>query len=205
MKQEDPAAKAKSEADAKKKAEDEAATKAKAEEEAKKKAEADAKAKEEAKKSVNANMAKLMITKLNPDITMDDRTYQFIIANYNLFPAMDDNQIQQAKDMADPKITYAYLEKNPAPYLDKMITFSGHVVNVEETTTKDGLTLAIVHVFTNNANSYRMLIFKSTGEILKGDMVKAVGIPIGVESFPNVSGGTTNAIFTFGSDIQKIK
>ncbi|WP_103108834.1 hypothetical protein [Brevibacillus reuszeri] len=107
----------------------------------------------------------------------------------------------------DTNIKYGHLEKNITPYLNKMVAATGNVVNVEEAPS-EGIgtgTVALVHIMDNEFNSYRMFIMKTTGDILKGDKVKIVGVPVGSESFVNVSGGTTRSIFLLCSHINKVQ
>jgi len=196
--------KAKQEAEVKAKAEEEAKAKADAEE-AKKKAAEEAKKKAELEKSKYALLAQLTIPNVAEGVKLQDQTYQFIIANHTLFPAKDAQQVKIAKGKVDGKIKYGHLEKNINPYLNKMIVATGSVVNVEEQPTDGGETVALVHIIDNSFNSYRMLIYKSTGDILKEDTVKIIGVPVGQESFSNISGGTTRSIFVFGSHIEKVQ
>lgn len=189
--------------EAKKKAEEEA--KKKAEEEAKQKAAEEAKRKAEEAKTKNAIFAQLTIPNLSNGLKLQDKTYNFIVANSDIFPAKTEAQIKKARNMIDSKIKFGHLEKNINPYLDKMISFSGNVVSVEEQTLDTGETVALVHLLDNNFNSYRTLIMKSTGDIIKGDKVRIIGVPVGNEAFSNVAGGTTKAVFVFGSHINKLQ
>ncbi len=199
----------------KKEAEEKAASeaKAKAEAEAKAKEEAEAKAEAEAKKkaeevkSRNVDYAALAIPNFAEGLEIQESTRQFVVANYKLFPAGPEADIKAALSKVDDKIKYGHLEKNITPYLNKMVAVTGNVVNVEEAPS-EGVgtgTVALVHVIDNDFNSFRMFIMKSTGDILKGDKVKIVGVPVGQESFANVSGGTTRSIFLLGSHINKVQ
>ncbi|WP_218033734.1 hypothetical protein, partial [Brevibacillus centrosporus] len=192
--------------EAKKKAEEEA--KAKADSEAKAKAEAEAKKKaEDEVKSKNLDYAALAIPNFAEGVEIQEATRKFVVANYKLFPAGPDADVKAALAKVDSKIKYGHLEKNITPYLNKMVAATGNVINVEEAPS-EGIgtgTVALVHIMDNEFNSYRMFIMKSTGDILKGDRVKIVGVPVGQESFANVSGGTTRSIFLLGSHINKVQ
>lgn len=203
--QEKAADEAKKKAEEEAKAKEEAAAKAKAEEEAKKKAAEEAKKKAEMEKSKYALLAQLTIPTIAEGVELDTKTFNYIVANNNLFPAKTADAVKAARNKVDGKIKYGHLEKNITPYLDKMISATGNVVNVEESPIDGGDTVAFVHIIDNEFNSYRMLIYKSTGDILKQDRVKIIGVPIGSESFSNVSGGTTRSIFMFGSHIEKVQ
>ena len=196
-------------AKADKKSKEEAAAREKAEQEEKKRKEEE-EAKEEAKKQAElekikyALFAKISIPTVTDGLKLQDKTYNYIVANSTLFPAKDAKQIKAAQNKVDGKIKYGHLEKNVTPYLDKMIAVKGQVVSVEEQPA-EGDTIAFLHLMDDNFNSYRVLICKTTGDIIKGDTVKAIGVPVGAESFKNVSGGTTNSIFLFGSHIAKVQ
>lgn len=204
--------KAKKEAEEKAKAEAEAKAKAEAEAKAKEEAEAKAKADAEAKKkaedevkSRNVDYAAVAIPGLAEGVEIQDATRKFVVANYKLFPAGPEADIKAALAKVDGKIKYGHLEKNITPYLNKMVAVTGTVVNVEEAPS-EGVgtgTVALVHVMDDEFNSFRMFIMKSTGDIIKGDRVRIVGVPVGQESFANVSGGTTRSIFLFGAHINK--
>ncbi|WP_207911011.1 hypothetical protein [Paenibacillus albiflavus] len=205
-------AEAKIKAEAEAKAAEEAKAKKEAEDKAKKVAEAKAKAEEEAKKKENfektkyANHAQLAIPAITEDaVELNQKTYDFIVSNYKLFPAQDDADIKAAKDMTDKSINAKLLNKNAAPYFDKMASFSGTVVTIEETQLEDNTTLATLHVMDDNGFSYQLLLYKSTGDILEEDDVRCWGVPVGPWSFANVSGGYTNVQFFLGSHVEKLK
>ncbi|MED4727203.1 hypothetical protein P9597_03425 [Aneurinibacillus migulanus] len=60
-----------------------------------------------------------------------------------------------------------------------------------------------LHVIDNNFQSYQILMFKSTGDILQEDKVRFWGVPAGSSSFSNVSGGTTNVQLFVGAHVEK--
>jgi TolA protein len=206
-----PEEKAKIEADAKAKVEAEA--KAKAEADAKAKADADAKAKAdaEAKAKATADAEKIKIAAamklITPNIAenkkLDDLTYNFMVNNYKLFPAKTDEDKKAAAGKVDSNINTKLLNKNVAPYLDKMVKVSGSVVQVHEENTAIG-TVATVHIFDSNGNSVMGVYFGSTGDLLDGDNATIIGVPVTTYSFSNVSGGTTNAILMSLSDVKKL-
>ncbi|MDG0809280.1 hypothetical protein [Cohnella rhizosphaerae] len=133
------------------------------------------------------------------------KSYDFVVKNYKLFPAKTTEDIGAAKKMVDASISSKLINKNAAPYLDKMVSFSGVVISIEETQLDADNTLAIAHVLDEDEQSYQVMIYKSTGDILEDDSVQFWGVPIGASGFENVSGGYTNAIFVLGSHIEKIQ
>ncbi|BAU26826.1 hypothetical protein DFP93_111101 [Aneurinibacillus soli] len=180
--------------------------KKKAEEEAKQKAADEAKQKELAEKVKYAELTKTgfpNMTENKPELPQ--QTYDFIVANNKLFPAKTTADIQKLKGMADKTITAKHLNKNAAPYFNKVATFAGQVVNVEEAPIDGGDTVSILHVVDNNMQSYQVLMLKSSGDILQEDTVRFWGVPAGGSSFSNVSGGTTNVQLFVGGHVEKQK
>jgi hypothetical protein len=203
-------AKAKAEAEAKAAAElqakKDAEAKAKAEAEAKAQVEKEAKEKETLEKTMYADHAILTIADFTDNtLELSQKTYDFMVNNHKLFPALTDSDINTAKSMVDKSINAKLLNKNPEPYFDKMASFSGHVIDIEETQLEDKTTIASVHVMDENKQSFEVLLYKETGDILEDDRVTFWGTPVGLWSFENISGGFTNSQFFIGSHIEKIK
>jgi len=146
---------------------------------------------------------------ITPSITdknleLSSTSYEFIKKNHKLFPAFKTAEINQAKQMEDASIGVKLLNKNVEPYLEKMLSFEGSVISIEETSVPDSDdTMSVVHVMDDEMNSYQVVLFKSSGDILEEDQVQFWGAPIGGSSFENVSGGTTNVQVFMGSHIEK--
>jgi hypothetical protein len=188
---------------AKKKAEEE--QKEKEAEEAKKKAEEEAKQKALANKSKYADMVRLMfsnITENKPELPRE--TYDFIVQNDKLLPAKTPGDIQKAKGIADKSISAKHLNKNASPYFNKMVTFAGKVINVEESKMDNGETFSLIHILDDNMQSYEILMLKSSGDLLQDDTARFWGVPAGPSAFSNVSGGTTNVQLFVGAHVEKI-
>lgn len=136
-------------------------------------------------------------------LTLADESYDYIVKNHSLFPALKDAEIAKAKEMADSSITAKHLNKNAQPYFEKIATFQGTVVSVEETPAEVSDTISLTHVLDDNMQSYQVFMYKGTGEILEDDRVRFWGVPVGASSFENVSGGATNVQVFLGSHIEK--
>ena len=146
------------------------------------------------------------LTELVPEVTDDilevsDESYNFIVNNPSLFPANSSKSVAKVKKIEDKSITIRHLNKSVAPYYSKVVSFTGSVVSVEESDDGD---LSLVHIISDNGDSFQMILFDTTGEILEEDYVHIWGIPLGASSFENVSGGTTNVQVIFGSMIEKL-
>lgn len=139
----------------------------------------------------------------NNSLELSQKSYDFIVSNHTLLPAMTDGDVTKVKSLVDPSISYKLLNKNVAPYYSKFASFTGNVVSVEETQIESGDTVSLTHVIDDEFNSYQVFMYKGTGDILEEDRVQFWGIPVGVTSFENVSGGTTNVQLFFGSHIEK--
>lgn len=146
------------------------------------------------------------LTELVPELTDDilevsDESYDFIVEHPTLFPADNSKSVAKVKKIEDKSITIRHLNKSTSPYYSKVVSFTGSVVSVEETDDGD---LSFVHIISDDGDSFQMILFDTTGEILEEDYVHIWGIPLGASSFENVSGGTTNVQVIFGSMIEKM-
>lgn len=138
-------------------------------------------------------------------LSLSSTSYDFFTKHDSLFPAMDDNAIQEVKGMVDSSVTAKHLNKNAKPYLEKVLSYKGTVVSIEETNIEDTEdTVSVIHVMDDEGNSYQILLYKSTGDILEEDYVQFWGAPVGPSSFENISGGTTNVQFIMASHLEKI-
>lgn len=180
------------------KAKDEQAAKAKSQEEA----EAKKKAEQESK---TASQMKTLTPSLTSGGSMDDKTFAFIVKNNKLFPAKTDSDVQDATSKVDSSVTIRHLNKNVAPYFDKLVEFSGEVVQVQEQNDPNMGTISVVHIADDNDNSIVGLYMNSTGDLLEGDNATIIGVPVTDYSFQNVGGGTTNAILLAASVVKKTK
>jgi hypothetical protein len=186
-------------------------SKVKTEEEKKKDALDAQKKKEEAEKQLAlleqqkyANLAKDLIPEFtDKNLELDDKTFDFISNHSKLFPAKTPEDIQQVKNLTDTTIESKHLNKNVSPYLDKMVVFSGSVVNIEENKVGDE-SITLVHILDDDLQSYQILLFKPADNVFEDDQVKFWGVPVGPSSFDNVSGGTTNTQFFVGADLEKL-
>jgi hypothetical protein len=138
-------------------------------------------------------------------VELDQSSIDFIKNNYTLFPAQTDADINKVKSMTDSSIDARLLNKNPSPYFQKIASYEGTVISVEEKQLDKTTTISLTHVMDDNEQSYQVLMYKSTGNILENDRVRFWGAPVGVSSFENVSGGSTNVIDFAGSQIEKVQ
>lgn len=173
------------------------------------KAEKDAKEKEE-KQKAEEGYSKLADSFINDlkliteeQLALSDESYTFIVENHSIFPALNNSDIEQAKSLADSSITAKHLNKNAQPYFQKIATFQGTVISVEESPAEVSETVSLTHVMDNEGQSYQVFMYKGTGEILEEDSVRFWGTPVGASSFENVSGGFTNVQVFLGSHVEK--
>ena len=139
-------------------------------------------------------------------LDLSDTSYNFIKENYKLLPANTEEDIKKAKELTDSSINAKMLNKNSAPYFEKFLTFEGNVVDVQEEPSPSGdVTVSLTHVYDDNGQSYQVVMYKGTGDILEEDRVRFWGVPVGGSSFENVSGGATNVQNFIGSHIEKVQ
>lgn len=146
------------------------------------------------------------IKNVTPSLTeeqgvMEQKSYDFIVKNYTLFPAKD---ISKLVKLVDKKITTKHLNKSIDAYLEKFLIITGGVLQIEESETDLG-TATIVHFMDENGNSLMGIYPNKSGDIFEGDVVKIIGTPIAKYSFNNVSGGFTNAILMALSSLEKVE
>ncbi|RAW13686.1 hypothetical protein DC345_18020 [Paenibacillus taichungensis] len=158
----------------------------------------------ETKSAVTAEMMSLVVPNLVEGGAVDQKTYDYLVKNADLFPAVTAETKKAATKEVDSKITSKHLFKNITPYLDKMVKVTGTVVQVQEEETDFG-TVASIHIMDESGNSLIGYYNNSTGDILDGDDVTMRGVPTAVYSFDNISGGTTNAIMLAVSTVQKVQ
>lgn len=135
-------------------------------------------------------------------LILSDESYNFIVENPLIFPALNDENITLAKSLADSSITAKHLNKNSQPYYQKIATFQGTVISVEEAPAEVSETISLTHVIDNEGQSYQVFMYKGTGEILQEDTVRFWGTPVGSSSFENISGGFTNVQVFLGSHME---
>ncbi|GAF09457.1 hypothetical protein JCM16418_3598 [Paenibacillus pini JCM 16418] len=154
------------------------------------------------KETNTADVMSMIVPNLLENAQIDAKTYQYINDHHKLFPAIDATSKKSAKALFDQNITSRHIFKNITPYLDKMVEFSGYVLEIQEEETDYG-TMATIHITDENDNSIMGAYMNSTGDILDGDFVTMRGVPTLLYSFENVGGGITNALLLTVSTIQK--
>lgn len=164
-----------------------------------------AKPKQESSYTTYVDYLKSVVPRMTEDnLELSTKSYSFIEKNQKLFPAFKEEDINKAKQMTDSTINVKLLNKNVEPYLEKMLSFEGNVVTIEETSVPNSKdVMSLVHVIDDSGDSYQVLLFKTSGDILEEDRVQFWGAPIGPSYFENVSGGTTNVQVFAGSHIEK--
>lgn len=164
-----------------------------------------AKPKQESSDTTYVDYLKSVVPRMTEDnLELSTKSYSFIEKNQKLFPAFKEEDINKAKQMTDSTINVKLLNKNTEPYLEKMVSFEGSVVTIEETSIPDSKdVMSLLHVVDDSGDSYQVILFKTSGDILEEDRVQFWGAPIGPSYFENVSGGTTNVQVFAGSHIEK--
>lgn len=164
-----------------------------------------AESKEVSSNTIYVDYLKSFVPRMTEDnLELPAKSYSFIEKNQKLFPAFEEEDINKAKQMTDPTVNVKLLNKNVEPHLEKMLSFEGNVVTIEEMSVSDSKdVMSLVHVIDDAGDSYQVLLFKTSGDILEEDRVQFWGAPIGPSYFENISGGTTNVQVFAGSHIEK--
>lgn len=152
--------------------------------------------KEAAVPAVTVNNAKRYLEDLpilTEDIlTLNKISYNFISTNPELFPATTKEAVAKVKKLTDKKVTSKHLNKNVEPYLEKIINFTGDVIQIEEHKLDDGTPVTTIILDDMDFNAIYALGYQTT-DILEGDFIDIWGLPLGQFQYDNIDGGTTLA------------
>lgn len=138
-------------------------------------------------------------------LELSDASYQFISENDNLFPAKTDEDIEAAKSKSEDT-DIKLLNKNVQPFVGKITSYEGYVVQIEEANFENGETASFVNIYDETVDAnHTFYMYKGTGDILEEDYVRFWGAPIGKYAYETLDGGYQNALFFFGSHIEKVQ
>lgn len=134
-------------------------------------------------------------------LELAEESYEYIVDNYNLFPAKKDKEVNKAIEKSET-IDYRELSKNPAKYHSNIVSFSGFVRQIDEQNVDDE-TMTYAIVYDDNSNAHVIFMYKEAEEIYEDDDITFYGIPIGAYDFSSDDGGFQSSILYFGSHIEK--
>ena len=143
------------------------------------------------------------IGQISDDVTMSEMSLNFAIAHYDLFPAMSNDKILEAKNSANRAVLAGQIKKNVASYQNHLATFAGNVVQISEQPVDDTHVATWMLVEDENYDYHELLMYKSTGDIIEGDHIRFYGLPLGLNYFENQGGGTTETILYLGAHVEK--
>lgn len=131
----------------------------------------------------------------------NEKSKKFLQENEDLFPA---NGIGEINNLVDEELEFKMLNKNISKYGDKFFYLDEvYVADIQEESV-DNLVITTVHVLDANGNSYVIYYFDELNNIYTDDVVTVYALPVGISYFENVSGGTTIAVVSVGSIIEKL-
>lgn len=150
-----------------------------------------------------AKFYKMLVENLN-DVkpSLEDKSFNLIKNNYDLFPIKNKKYEKEIKTFLDNKVQYKHLDKNIKNYLETMISIEGRVIQISEEEI-DGKKVSLIHIFNNNRENFQ-IIYLGTNDILKGDQISCIGLPVALNCFKNVSGGATKTVVLIGSKLNKL-
>lgn len=155
------------------------------------------------KKSANARLYKEIVPLIKDSCPkLQQKSYDFLVNNNNLFPAQSNDDKTKLNALIDSSIEYKHLDKNIDDYLEKVISVNGTIVSINEEKIENQ-TVSILHIMNNNGDSFQV-IYLGKLDMYENDSVKCIGLPVAMNCFANVSGGTTNVALIIGGYIQKI-
>lgn len=141
-----------------------------------------------------------------PEYTMHINTLNLIKKSPELFPVSNYNKI---KRMVDNNITFKHINKTPAKYANKIMKFSNYKVDtIREIENVEGkYTLSIIYAEEyNNVQNYACIYYLGKlDNVFEDSIISCYGVPAGLSSFSNVSGGTTNCCVVLGNYIEDYK
>ncbi|GGG14684.1 hypothetical protein GCM10007425_06250 [Lysinibacillus alkalisoli] len=134
---------------------------------------------------------------------LSETSYDYVTEHETIFPAVTEEAITKVKADAQ-SVDIKLLNKNLQPHLSTLMTFTGQVVQVDETTHDFGETETWLNVYDENADmSYHVYMFKTSGDILEDDYIQFWGIPLTTYSYNTTDGGFRNTILFFASHVEK--
>jgi hypothetical protein len=100
--------------------------------------------------------------------------------------------------VAMPDTRRAEIMKDPDPYRGQRICMTGSVTQIFRDKSTPPSAPVYMGVLYHNGGFVRFLAVQSTQGIVEGTPARFCGIAVGLQSYPNVSGGTTHAIQVVG-------
>ncbi|GAE04305.1 hypothetical protein JCM10914_345 [Paenibacillus sp. JCM 10914] len=152
-----------------------------------------------------AEMMSHIVTEVVGDESIHEKTYNYILDHYELFPAVSEETYLASKQKVDSNVTSRQLLKNLNPYLNQMIEVSGVVIDITEEEIRQGIIVTEIHIVDDYDNSYVGFYAGATGDIYEEDFVTIRGVPTSLYYFDNISGGTTISILLGVSTIEIIE
>ena len=132
--------------------------------------------------------------------TISEKASEFLLWNSDLFST---KKFKKIKNCIDYDISYKHISKNASKYGDNLMCISpAYVISCSETEIDEETTLTELQLEDTDGNNY-MVIYIGSIDVFENDIVECYALPLGTSSFENISGGTTLAIVTAGSFINK--
>lgn len=139
---------------------------------------------------------------------MTDKAIEFYHNHKDLFPVHSNEEAEEMDKCIISNPSYAELSKNITEFGDGLITLDGiSTLQVYENTFfgRDFSWLLMAYEYPDGSVEIYVINFLGSTDIIEGDIVNVIGLPMGAYSYDNVSGGKTNAITILGSEIEKVQ
>lgn len=134
---------------------------------------------------------------------ISDKNMKFIDNNNSLFPCLDDTQLVS---YISP-FTYEQYSKKPSDYQEKLMDIgSGYITQIFEGDSYFSNFETITTIIVSDLEldkTYYIYYFGKLENILNGDTVSIIGLPVAYTTFENAAGGQTWCTVMVGSSIKK--
>jgi hypothetical protein len=131
-----------------------------------------------------------------------DKAKEFLGSNAILFPTKAESAVTP---FTDTSIGYKHLAKSIANYGDKLIHIpEAGVVDISENKVGDKI-VTIINVMDETESQFIIYYLGSLSDVFEGDYISIYGLPLGLSSFANTDGGSTNVAVLAGSYVKKIQ
>lgn len=132
--------------------------------------------------------------------TISPKAEEFINTHEDLVPAKSEDSIS---DYVDSSIEFKKVSKNQNNFGDKIMKVNeAYVIDILEDNISEDQPMSIIQAMDADGNCY-FIIHLDSVEIYKEDTIKFYGVPVGMTSYENVSGGTTISLVIAGSYVEK--
>ena len=136
--------------------------------------------------------------------TLNDKMTEFLQTHEELFPTVSEDEILAA-GVVDETLEARQIMKNPDRYGDKLMFLPElQVVQIMESEVDEDQYMTEINAADWMEQSYYIIYNGVLDDVFEGDWIYAYGLPLGADTYENVSGGETWTIPMAGSFVEKL-